>query len=248
MIARQFILATRAHAWLQSVFAFSSFAHASVMVAALGWRSNLNSAGLLMTWSLMLIGGTALVLIMIGRSRSLASPRSALAAKIAAIGLTCFGLGQTSNWILDIVRQDRSLHAALTRDETEASLIGQLFPDGAIRTGEPDDRTVCHDFAFGGTRYSDGSPVSQLLADYHQVSRPRVGDIIVYWSDAGQAAHSGIVRAVGKDGLVVIESKWGRQGRFLHLTGISRYPATYTYYRKNSDASAPIRRGALRNR
>ena len=75
---------------------------------------------------------------------------------------------------------------------------------------------------------------------YEPVSTPQPGDIVVYWGDAGEPAHSGIVRAVGSEGLVVIESKWGRLGRYLHLTAISHFPSRFTYHRRRTDRSLPV--------
>ena len=116
--------------------------------------------------------------------------------------------------------------------EDEDSLVARLFPAGCIRTAPPDPHGVCHDWTFGGTQYSDGRSVASLLEGFHRVERPRAGDVIVYYGPSGEAVHSGIVRAVGSGGLVVIESKWGYQGRYLHLTAIARFPSKFIYYRR----------------
>ena len=154
----------------------------------------------------------------------------------AAVGLMGLGLGLPLGKVLD--RADRlepCVQLPLTTAEIEHNLLSTLFPNGAIQTAPPDDRTVCHDWTFGGTRYTDGCPVTTLLADYREVPKPRTGDIVVYWSPAGEPVHSGVVRAVGSEGLVVIESKWGHLGRYLHLTGISHFPTHFTYFRRAGD-------------
>ncbi|HEY1376672.1 MAG TPA: hypothetical protein VGF55_07750 [Gemmataceae bacterium] len=181
--------------------------------------------------SVVLIG-VAVILVLAVRRVAPARPRAALA--VAAGGVCCFALGLSAGGTLE--RAERLEAAAglpLSVDDDEQALLRQLFPDGAIRTAPPDDRTVCHDWTFGGTRYTDGCPVATLLADYRPVTHPRPGDVIVYWGPAREAVHSGVVRAVGRSGFVVVESKWGHLGRYLHLTGISRFPSAFSYYRRN---------------
>jgi hypothetical protein len=166
--------------------------------------------------------------------------REAVGLTMAAVGLIGIGIGLPFGRALDQVEQlERAIQQPLTTAAVEQKLLTTLFPNGVIQTALPDDRTVCHDWTFGGSRYSDGCPVATLLADYTPVSAPRPGDIVVYWSDAGDPAHSGIVRAVGSEGLVVIESKWGHLGRYLHLTAISHFPSRFTYHRRRADRSLP---------
>ena len=116
-----------------------------------------------------------------------------------------------------------------------------------IQTAPADDRTVCHDWTFGGSKYSDGCPVPTLLADYEPTNKPRPGDIVVYWGSNGEAVHSGIVRAVGADEFVVIESKWGHMGRYLHLTGISHFPSRFNYYRRRIQSGPAAEIAAVKN-
>lgn len=159
--------------------------------------------------------------------------RQAVGLAMAAVGLTGLGIGLPVGRALDHVdRIERFAQQPLTTDETEHKLLTTLFPNGVIQTAPPDDRTVCHDWTFGGSRYTDGCPVTTLLAEYETVTAPRPGDVVVYWGSAGEPVHSGVVRAVGSDGLVVIESKWGHLGRYLHLTVISHFPSQFTYFRR----------------
>ena len=57
-----------------------------------------------------------------------------------------------------------------------------------------------------------------ILADngYVVVDEPREGDIVIYRDGLGQVQHTGLVRFVGTDGLVLVESKWGSLGIYLH--------------------------------
>lgn len=79
----------------------------------------------------------------------------------------------------------------------------------------------CHGFTFtGGQFWIISSEVDAILEDngYRPVTLPRPGDIAVYRSpDNGQVTHTGIVRYVsGASNVILVESKWGNLGRFIH--------------------------------
>jgi hypothetical protein len=96
------------------------------------------------------------------------------------------------------------------------------FPDTALhlmRTAPADRSYNCHGWVFTDGRYLvDGADVDRILNDngYVPVTTPREGDLIVYKDSGVHICHSGIVRAVTDDGLVLVESKWTSMGRFLH--------------------------------
>src|SRR5262249_59637069 len=78
-----------------------------------------------------------------------------------------------------------------------------------------------------------GSQVPQILADngYRPVTTPRAGDLVVFRDGQGEVVHSGVVCGASEDGTVLIESKWGRLGRFVHTASQHCYPETkVTYY------------------
>ncbi len=82
-----------------------------------------------------------------------------------------------------------------------------------------DQNCNCHGWAFTGGRYwvSPGD-VEHLLRDngYQIVSQPQAGDLVVYRAaDGGKIIHTGVVR-LANEGLLLVESKWGAMGRFLH--------------------------------
>jgi hypothetical protein len=110
------------------------------------------------------------------------------------------------------------------------------FRDGAIQCGSPDERYVCHEWAFcGGPNESAAMDPEGYLRQhqFQQVAEPEPGDLIIYRSkDSGEIIHSGVVKAVGNDSFVLIESKWGARGRYLHLPDSANLPpASHAYYR-----------------
>ena len=103
-----------------------------------------------------------------------------------------------------------------------------------IQTELPNDRCNCHGWTFADGQYViRGQDVDCILAEnnYVPVTDPRVGDLIIYRGEDGHVLHSGIVRAVGADGFVLVESKWGFLGRYLHEPDVQCYSPYYTYYR-----------------
>jgi hypothetical protein len=77
----------------------------------------------------------------------------------------------------------------------------------------------CHGWVFaGGRHWVRGAQVERILEDngYEAVSRPQPGDVAIWRSHRGDLLHSGLVRSASEDGLVLIESKWGQAGRFIH--------------------------------
>lgn len=105
-----------------------------------------------------------------------------------------------------------------------------------IRREPPKDDSNCHGWVFTGGRFHlGGRYVPVILADngYTPVSTPAPGDVCVYRGIADEVAHSGVVRAVLSDGTVLVESKWGRMGVYLHEADESAYGTKYTFYRSS---------------
>ena len=51
---------------------------------------------------------------------------------------------------------------------------------------------------------------------------------------AGKVSHTGLVQAIMEDGRVLLESKWGKMGRYLHTPEQHAYPTHQpTYYRSH---------------
>ncbi|MFO0903276.1 MAG: hypothetical protein U0939_09770 [Pirellulales bacterium] len=92
----------------------------------------------------------------------------------------------------------------------------------------------CHGWVFTGGKFLVQSRyVDRILEDndYHVVSQPRVGDLIIYRNEEQEPVHTGLVKAVGNDGFVLIESKWGALETFYHLPEDQVYSPNYNYYR-----------------
>ncbi len=68
----------------------------------------------------------------------------------------------------------------------------------------------------GGEFIVRGAAVDQILQDngYQAVNQPQPGDVIVYRDIDNHVLHTGVVKATGNDGFLLIESKWGLHGRF----------------------------------
>jgi len=108
--------------------------------------------------------------------------------------------------------------------------------DKVTRTAPPSDGYDCHGWTFAcGSKWINNDQVQKILDDngYTQVTRPAVGDIVVYRDADGNITHTGLVRAVDSNGNVtVVESKWGRLGRYRHAP--NDVPPSYgtpSYYR-----------------
>jgi hypothetical protein len=114
-----------------------------------------------------------------------------------------------------------------------------------IRTAQLDLSHNCHGWTFAGSRYwVRDNDVDMILADngYRLVKDPRPGDLAVYrYEPNGMVSHSGAVRVAGADGVVLVESKWGWLGRYLHAPADQRYGTMWTYHR--SDRRGHLLRG-----
>ena len=80
-----------------------------------------------------------------------------------------------------------------------------------------------------------GREVATLLADngYQIVEHPAVNDVVVYRGGEGTILHTGMVRGVLDDGTVLVESKWGLEGRYLHR------PEDQPYSRSSATTGVP---------
>lgn len=109
-----------------------------------------------------------------------------------------------------------------------------LHAEQVITRGGPTDQSNCHGWVFTGGRFHVfGRQVDAILAEngYERVSEPTAGDVCVYRNSDGQVAHTGVVRASLSDGTVLVESKWGRMGVYLHGVGDSCYGTEFGYFR-----------------
>jgi hypothetical protein len=95
----------------------------------------------------------------------------------------------------------------------------------------------CHGWIFSGGRYwISGETVEVILADngYQKTAAPRLGDLAIYRDLGGVITHTGVVRAMMPDGLVLVESKWGNLGTFLHPVDVHPYDGSTCAYHRSS--------------
>jgi hypothetical protein len=110
--------------------------------------------------------------------------------------------------------------------------IPKLHPNAKPRTGMSSVYN-CHGLTFASRRTGvlDPAGLRRILKDdqWEEVKDVRdvlPGDIVVYFSDEGDANHSGIVVACEGDlYLPIVCSKWGHAGEYLHQ--LSDCPSLY---------------------
>src|SRR5207247_1736740 len=122
---------------------------------------------------------------------------------------------------------------ALGRSQHAADAQAQRFLDRRIKRAETDHPSNCHGWVFTGGRYFvSPEDVEKILKenDYELVRRPEAGDLIMYRDAEGKLVHSGIVRFVDGD-FVLLESQWGTNGRYLHEPAEPQYSPSFEYYR-----------------
>jgi hypothetical protein len=109
-----------------------------------------------------------------------------------------------------------------------------------IVRGEPDSSSNCHGWVFtGGEFLLDIQGIKTILEDngYRPCTSPQPGDVIIYYLSGDVVAHAGLVSGVLHDGTVLIESKWGIEGRYLHRPEDQPYSETFAYYRSSRDGN-----------
>jgi len=104
-----------------------------------------------------------------------------------------------------------------------------------IRLSEANSASNCHGWVFTGGRYGirEGD-VATILIDnsYGEVTDPREGDLAIY-SNGDRFSHSGLVRIADKHAPLLIESKWGPFGVYLHTVDKQPFPGSCKFYRSS---------------
>lgn len=104
-----------------------------------------------------------------------------------------------------------------------------------IRLAEPNSASNCHGWVFTGGKYGVRDPeVARILKDnaYEEVATPRQGDLAVYIS-GDKFMHSGIVRIADQHTPVLVESKWGPFGVYLHGVKQQPFPGECRFFRSS---------------
>lgn len=118
--------------------------------------------------------------------------------------------------------------------ENEAFVVN--FMESTIQRGRADPAANCHGWVFLDSQFLiPGEAVQQILDDngYELVEEPKAGDVIVYRTENREIVHTGLVRGVLNDGTVIIESKWGIEGTFLHDPEGTPYSTNFEYFRSS---------------
>lgn len=129
---------------------------------------------------------------------------------------------------------NRPASAYATRLWEETALKTRSLSLQVIKTAGADSCANCHGWVFaGGDFVIQNEQVHSILEDngYLPVSIPQAGDLIIYRTETGQIIHSGIVRLSSHDPLMLVESKWGMFGRYVHHPDNQPYGTNYTFYR-----------------
>jgi hypothetical protein len=116
----------------------------------------------------------------------------------------------------------------------ESMLEAERFTREVIRVEGPDTTSNCHGWVFTRGAFGVASEqVDTILADngYVPVERAQAGDLVIYRDDSGLPRHTGVVRFMGDEGLVLVESKWGPLGTFLHTPETQPYGNQFGFWR-----------------
>jgi hypothetical protein len=120
-------------------------------------------------------------------------------------------------------------------DAMENALIElERYTLEVIRIQEPNPASNCHGWVFtGGAFCVAGEQADVILADngYQPVEQAKGGDLIVYRDSSGLPSHIGVVCFVDADGMVLVESKWGPLGVFLHTPEMQPYGRHFGFWR-----------------
>lgn len=104
-----------------------------------------------------------------------------------------------------------------------------------IRLADPNSASNCHGWVFTGGKYGVRDPeVPRILIDngYEAVATPREGDLAIYISGE-KFTHSGIVRIADQHTPVLVESKWGPFGVYLHGVKQQPFPGECRFFRSS---------------
>lgn len=105
-----------------------------------------------------------------------------------------------------------------------------------IRLSGPTTQCNCHGWVFtGGLCWIGNDSIDTILLenDYEQVEIPAPGDVVVYRNSEDEPMHSGIVRFHGQPGQIMVESKWGLFGVYIHFVHQPPDPGKWAFYRSS---------------
>jgi len=127
--------------------------------------------------------------------------------------------------------------ATLSSAETLGNDIGEKVI--VSESDEVPTNSNCHGWVFTDGHYFIGNDLVDLILKengYQLVEEPDLGDLIIYRDEQGLPIHTGIVKAIGKDHFVLVESKWGGMPVYLHRPLDQVYSTHYAYYHSPRDS------------
>jgi hypothetical protein len=146
-----------------------------------------------------------------------------------AIALFHFKMHSSAEEIEQFIEQSEREHAQL------------------IRLLAANPASNCHGWIFTGGQYGvRDTEVSQILVDqgYVEVTQPAEGDLVVY-RHADDICHSGLVRLPHKQAPVLVESKWGPLGVYLHAVEAHPFGGECRFYRSQRQGHTLALQSAL---
>ena len=124
------------------------------------------------------------------------------------------------------------MHSSAAKAE-EVVLAAEKYRHHIIRVAEPSSACNCHGWIFTGGQFGiRNADVAKIVADngYARVAVAQPGDLAIYGEGAG-VTHSGRVRIADPDGTILVESKWGPFGVFLHPPAAQPFSGECHFYR-----------------
>lgn len=168
---------------------------------------------------------------------------AAISSEVAPLVIEAFMNGELHELPDHVAITDRNRVIPVYRFATDSSpeRIAALSKGLKSETGSsaifrapPDPQANCHGWVFTSGRFLvKGDNVQQILDDngYGRVSEPEAGDVIVYRDTEGYINHTGIVRGILDDSTIIVESKWGVEGTYLHAPEAQPFSQIFDFYR-----------------
>lgn len=195
---------------------------------------------------LALAAGAWLVLAVVARRRWRWSVAAAACCAVGAAGVIAVGLfrtpgspGANAVRILPVpgVHAVTDLGKPVPIGVPASGDAAETMPEGfewrAIAASRGERVANCHGWVFAdGTYWLPSESIDVILRDngYRRTGDPAVGDVVIYRDGTGRPHHSGLVKAIGEDGFVLIESKWGLLDVFWHTPRDQAFGDRYEYW------------------
>ncbi len=115
----------------------------------------------------------------------------------------------------------------------EVNICNSISISGATRVNEPTAVYNCHSYAWYYTSIynpywiCDVGPFidDNACSTAFDVNSAQVNDIVVYLNENGVPLHSGVVSSIDSSGNLIVKSKWGQAGVYIHA--IDSVPSAY---------------------